>query len=87
MSKRKPKYVPIVDAEGNYTVDTMFTKLFPKQAPKEPTAKQVGSAYRRLPSPPPEEEWPVRRYSAIAEDQPPRTGQSNPGISQRDANT
>jgi hypothetical protein len=77
-TNRKPKYVPLVDADGNYAADAAFAELFPKQEPKEPTAKRFGTAYRSPPSPPPEEARPVRRYSRLAEEQPPRKGQPKP---------
>lgn len=77
-TNRKPKYVPPVDADGNYASDATFAELFPKQAPKEPAAKRFGTAYRSPPDPPPEEARPVRRQSPLAEPRPRQTGQPKP---------
>jgi hypothetical protein len=80
MSNRKPKYVPPVDAEGNYTVDAAFAELFHGQTPKEP--QTPGAAYRSPPAPPPEEARPVRRRSPLADERPRWSGKPNPGHSQ-----
>ncbi len=76
MTKQKPKYVPPVDAEGNYTVDAFFAKLFPEHAPKEPQTR--GAAYRSPAEPPPEEVRPLRRRSPLAEEHPRWSGQPKP---------
>lgn len=60
-TKRKPKYVPPVDVDGEYAVDALFAKLFPRQAQKDPAVKRSGTAYRSPPEPPPEKARPVRR--------------------------
>jgi hypothetical protein len=78
-AKRKPKYVPPVDLDGNYTVDAAFAELFPEHAPKEPQTR--GAAYRSPAEPPPEETWPARRRSPLADERPRWTGKPKPGRS------
>ncbi len=70
MAKRKPKCVPLIDVDGNYTVDANFAQLKRDQPPKEPSARTFGAAYRSPPEPPPEEALPIRRYSPHVEDRP-----------------
>jgi len=86
-ANRKPKYVPPVDAEGNYAADAIFANPRREQTPKEPHTRTFGAAYRLPPGPPPEEQRPIRRHSPLAEDHPPRTGHPDPGLSARDAST
>jgi hypothetical protein len=77
-AKRKSKYVPPVDAEGNYTVDAAFAELFHGQTPKEPQTR--GTAYRSPAEPPPE--GPLRRRSPLADERPRWSGKPKPGRSQ-----
>ena len=65
-TKRNPKYVPPVDVDGEYAVNALFAKLFPRQTPKDPAVKRSGTAYRS----PPEEAQPLRRRSPLAGDLP-----------------
>jgi hypothetical protein len=83
---RKPKYVPLVDAAGNYTIDDFVAQMFPRQKLKDPPAPARGPAFREPPEPPPEEEKPVCRRSQLLEQRPLR-GSRKPDPESRDSNT
>jgi len=88
-TKRKPKYVPVVDAAGNYTIDKLVAEATQRPPAKDARTRKLGAALQKPPEPPPEEEKPVRvhRRSQLREQEPLWGGKRKPDPVPRDANT
>ena len=86
-ANRNPKYVPPVDADGNYTADAIFANLSCEQTPQDLSPElsamlTVCCQIRR-----PKKSDPYDDTDPLAENHPPQTGHPNPRLSPRDASS